>query len=275
MIKSLCVRIGQLLNINYQIPNINTKCHRLGRSDFPQTFTVDLVPGKNQFTSTQEELNVRGIIPPEHGQMIQGLLEESSLDLEVSCSIVAPNSSACPGRSIAQVSCSLAITLYGHFVLFDDIGTWLEEYHIHLQDPITVGKQDVKYCNPHRLSVEDINSCVLVSTCVSQNSDLGNLQTIEDRTDFLDVLSSHAELEEASQPEAVRTSLQKSVMNNRLTEDAVEFNADAIYLDIKSKRLHSCCSERKAGLSTKITTSGKPETLTGDFSRFQPSSRDS
>lgn len=157
------------------------------------------------------------MIPAEHGQIIQGLLAEPSLELEVLCSVAAPNGPACPDRSVTQVSCSLAITLYGQFEMFDDIGTWLQDYRIHLQDPITVGKQDVKYCNPHRLSVEDINSCVLVSTCVSQNSEFGNLEPIEDHSDFLDVLSSHAELEEASQPEAVRTSLQRSVTNNRLT----------------------------------------------------------
>jgi hypothetical protein len=79
-----------------------------------------------------------------------------------------------------------------------------------------VGKQDVKYCNPHRLSVEDIGSCVLVSTCVSQNLKLSNLQDIGYRPDFLDILSSHADLEETSQPKAVRTSLQRSVMNKIL-----------------------------------------------------------
>lgn len=163
------------------------------------------------------ELGVSGRIPPEHGQMIQGLLDEASLDLEVSCSIIVPDGSAHSDRSIMQLSCSLEITLYGPFELFDDIGIWLEDYNVNLQDPIRLGKQNVKYCNPHRLSVEDIESCVLVSTCVSQNSRLSNLQVIEQRPEFLDILSSHADLEETSQPKAVRTSLQRSVVGKKLT----------------------------------------------------------
>lgn len=177
---------------------------------------MDLV-SCDQFTSTDKDLGVRGKIPPEHGQMIQGLLDESSLGIEVSCSIIVPNGPARSDKSIMQLSCSLDITLYGPFELFDDIGTWLEDYNVNLQDPIRVGKQDVKYCNPHRLSVEDIDSCVLVSTCVLQNSRLSNLQVIEERPEFLDILSSHADLEETSQPKAVRTSLQRSVMGKKLT----------------------------------------------------------
>ncbi|KAK2611706.1 hypothetical protein N8I77_005031 [Diaporthe amygdali] len=190
------------------IPRINTKCHRSGRSGFPKNFAVELVSW-DRFSSTEREFGVRGRIPPENGQMIQGLLEEPTVELEVSCSIDGPNTSASSDRSITQVSCSLAITVYGPFGLFDDIGTWLQDYRVHLQDPVDVERQGVKYCNPHRLSVEDINSCPLVSTCVFQNSKLSRLQEIENRPDFLDILSSHADLEEASQPKAVRTSLQK------------------------------------------------------------------
>lgn len=217
--------LENVLNNGDQIPNINAKCHRLGRSNIPQTFTVDLVSSE-QFISTDKDIGIRGKIPPEHGHMIQGLLGESSLDLEVSCSIATPNGSAHSDKSIMQLSCSLAITLYGQVELFDDIGNWLEEYDIHLQDPISVGKQDVKYCNPHRLSVEDIDSCALVSTCVSQNSRLSSLQIIEDRPEFLDILSSHADLEETPQPKAVRTSLQRSVIEEKPIPEDVNFNTD-------------------------------------------------
>ncbi|KAJ0120654.1 hypothetical protein J7T55_015385 [Diaporthe amygdali] len=190
------------------IPRIHTKCHRSGRSDFPKNFAVELVSW-DRFSSTETELGVRGRIPPENGQMIQGLLEEPSVELEVSCNIEGPNTSASSDRSITQVSCSLAITVYGFFGLFDDIGSWLQDYRVHLQDPVDVERPGVKYCNPHRLSVEDISSCPLVSTCVFQNSKLNRLQEIDNRPDFLDILSSHADLEEASQPRAVRTSLQR------------------------------------------------------------------
>lgn len=175
---------------------------------------MDLVSW-DRFTSIEKNLNVHGRIPPEHGPIIQELLKESSLDLDVSCSIDGANSSIRPDRSITQVSCSLFITIYGPFEIFNDIGEWLQENQIHLQDPTKVGSQDVKYCNPHRLSMEDFGSCLPVSACVWQNSKLNGLEEIEYRPDFLDILSSHADLKEASQPKAVRTSLQRFVAKNK------------------------------------------------------------
>ncbi|KAG8158232.1 hypothetical protein KVR01_011993 [Diaporthe batatas] len=192
------------------IPRISAKCHRSGRSDFPQNFNVTLDSG-DRFTSAEKDLGVRGTIPPEHGQMIQGLLEGPSLDLEVACSIDASNSSARSDRSITQAPCYLNIAVYGPFELFKIIGDWLQDYNVHLQDPIKVGERDVKYCNPHRLSFESFHSCTLVSTCVLQNSKISGIQEIEDRPDFLDILSSHSDLDEAPQPRAVRTGLQRPV----------------------------------------------------------------
>ncbi|KAG6358593.1 hypothetical protein INS49_012111 [Diaporthe citri] len=190
------------------IPRIHAKCHQSGPSDFPPNFAVDL-QSWDRFTSKHKNLIVHGRISPENGPMIQELLKDSSLDLDVSCSIDGPISSARPDRSITQVSCFLSITIYGPFELFDDIGDWLQDNHVHLQDPTNMGSQDVKYCNPHRLSVEDIGSCLLVSTCILQNSKLSGLEEIGDQPDYLDILSSHVDLEEAMQPEAVRTSLQR------------------------------------------------------------------
>lgn len=142
--------------------------------------------------------------------MIQGLLDESTIDLEVFCSLDGTNASETSDKVFIQQTCSLDVTVYGPFELFDEIGTYFQDYNIYLQDPSKVERQDVKYCNPHRLSVEDIESCHLVSDHISWNSKLVGFEQIMDRSELLDILSSHADLEEASQPAALKTTLKRS-----------------------------------------------------------------
>lgn len=191
-----------------QTPRINAKCHRSGFANLPLHFAVELL-SSDRFSSTDRELGIQGQIPLEHGQMIQGLMEELDLKVEVLCSIAEGSGSAKPGRCITQKPCCLAMTIYGPYELFDEIGTYFQDYNIHLQDPINAINQDVKYCNPHRLSVGHLDSCLLVSECVSQKSRLVDFEEVMDQTGFLEILSSNADLEETRQPSAVRTVLKR------------------------------------------------------------------
>lgn len=165
------------------------------------------------FSSKDKGLGIHGRIPPEYGQMIHGLMDESSLELEVSCSFNETDASLKPDKVYIQRLCSLAITVYGPFELFDEIGSWFQDYNIYLQDPVIesihTSSQDAKYCNPHRLSVQDLVSCSLVSELALQNSKLAGFEELVDRPDFLDILSTHADLPETQQPTAVRTNLKR------------------------------------------------------------------
>lgn len=145
--------------------------------------------------------------------MIQGLLEEASLELEVSGSFSETNASLGPEKVFVQRPCWLDMTVYGPFELFDEIGTWFQDYNVYLQDPINKHNRDVRYCNPHRLSVQDLTSCPLVSELISKNSKLTGLEELVERPDFLDILSTHADLPETQQPTAVRTSLKRCATN--------------------------------------------------------------
>lgn len=162
------------------------------------------------FNSKDKDLGIQGRISMDHGQMIQGLMEESTLELQLSCSIDVTNAPSKSKKVFLQRPCSLTIIVYGPFELFKEIGGWFQEYNVYLQDPVNANKSDLKYCNPHRLSAEDMASCPMVSELVSQKPRLIGFEEIRDRPDFLDMLSSHAELPEAPQPTTIRTDLKRS-----------------------------------------------------------------
>lgn len=161
------------------------------------------------FAAKDQNLQIRGKILPEHGQIIQGLLDETALELEVSGIFDAADPSTKDGNVFVQRQCSLAITIYGPADLFEEIGTWFQEYNIYLQDPTHAERQNARYYNPHRLSVEDLNSCPLISEFLTQNSKLVGFEEVGDHLDFLDILSTHADLPETQQPSAVCTRLEK------------------------------------------------------------------
>jgi hypothetical protein len=149
-----------------------------------------------------------GRIPTGHGQMIQGLLDEQALDLHISCTIDGEPTAKKLTRSSVLLPCLLDITVYGPLELFEEIGTWFQEYEVYLQDP-RMCHLDVRYCNPQRLSSDDLDSCPLVSEVVGKASRLVQLRDIAEQPDLLDILSSHADLEETAQPTVIRTVLKR------------------------------------------------------------------
>ena len=148
----------------------------------------------------------------DHGQVVQGLLDETSLDLHATCAI---DSSQTPDLqkepwSFTTVPCTLEITIYGPKDLFDELGSWFDDYQIFLQDPRECHR-NVRYCNPHRLSLQDFSSAPLLSDVIAQSSRALQLEAIPQQPDLLDDLNSHEDLEEASQPSAIKRDLRRLV----------------------------------------------------------------
>lgn len=139
--------------------------------------------------------------------MVQGLLEEDTLQLHVSCTLDSDSTAKRPAFG-AQVPCVLEISVYGPWDLFEQIGLWFQEYDVYLQDPRTC-HLDVKYCNPHKLSLDDLESCPLVSEITSRKAGLAYMQDIAVRPDLLDILSGQNDLEEASRPSVIKASLHR------------------------------------------------------------------
>ncbi|RMJ17029.1 hypothetical protein CDV36_003298 [Fusarium kuroshium] len=160
-------------------------------------------------TSTEfksdEHPEICGSILSEHGQMIQGLLDEETLDLHVFCTI--EDSSQQKTRS-TPLQCTLEITVYGPLELFDEIGTWFEDYQVYLQDPRDC-HIDARYCNPHRLSSDDLPSCPFLSEVISKGSKTLHLENMPQQEDLLDMLGGHDDLEETEQPQAINGSLRR------------------------------------------------------------------
>ena len=141
--------------------------------------------------------------------MIQGLLDDKSLALFASCSIDTNAPHRRSAASYSQASCSLDITVYGPIELFDEIGEWLQEYNVYLQDPRNCDL-DVRYWNPQRLSSSDPRSCPYVSQVVLLGSGLVQFEEIDEQPDLLDIISGQDDLEEATAPKVIRAALHKS-----------------------------------------------------------------
>lgn len=136
--------------------------------------------------------------------MIQGLLDVPEVSLSVSC---VPTTTGKKARLNESTPCELEITICGDLELFDEVGRWLQDFEVYLQDP-RLCHLDVKYCNPHRLSFVDIMSCPMVSAVVERVPGL-LLQKISERPSLLDTISNAIDLEEAPQPSVIKSKLKR------------------------------------------------------------------
>ncbi|KAI8626352.1 hypothetical protein F5Y19DRAFT_447177 [Xylariaceae sp. FL1651] len=184
---------------------------RQASHDLPASFEVQF-DSSSRFSS-KDCLSVRGRVQTEHGQMLEGLLDEKTLILRTICTVDARPVAKKRSRTYMMWPCTLDITVYGPFNLCAEIGVWFQDYEVYLQDP-RVCHLDTIYCNPHRLS-SSINAWPLVSEVVSKNLFMAPME-LPERPDFLDILSSHIDLEETPQPSAIRTAL-KSHQKQALT----------------------------------------------------------
>jgi hypothetical protein len=142
--------------------------------------------------------------------MIQGLLDDKSLEIFALCTIDTDAPRPRSGASYSQASCSLDITVYGPSELFNEIGEWFQEYNVYLQDPRNCDLDvDVRYWNPQRLSSSDLKLCPYVSQVVLLGSGLVQFQEIDEQPDLLDIISGQDDLEEATAPKVIRAALHK------------------------------------------------------------------
>jgi hypothetical protein len=179
----------------------------LSRSSVKQ-FPVTIISSE-RFHATDNEA-MYGWIPPQYGSMMHALLAENSLQLFASCSMDADFPEKPLSSSHAQTSCSLDLTVYGPKELFEEIGEWLQEHNVYLQDP-KICHMDVRYWNPHRLSSTELGSCPFVSQVVLFSSGIAQLQEIEEQPDLLDIISGQDDLEETAAPKMIRATLHRYV----------------------------------------------------------------
>ncbi|WYZ45401.1 hypothetical protein EsH8_VIII_000717 [Colletotrichum jinshuiense] len=140
--------------------------------------------------------------------MIQEMLDDNTLHLYAMCNVNDSTNVRASAHKFDQASCSLNITVYGPAADFEDIGNWLQEYNVYLQEPLMC-HLDTRYYNPHKLSSNDVESCLMVSEVVSQVFGQINFQDIMEPIDMLDILNSRCDLEEARQPTVITSELKR------------------------------------------------------------------
>ncbi|CAI6339364.1 unnamed protein product [Periconia digitata] len=185
------------------IPSIECKCEHQAVQG--ESFLIHLASSSHFWVS--EPSSMVGHIASQHGNMIAGLLSESTLDLYASCTPEVAHMQR-HQTGLTQIPCILDITVYGPMELFDEIGDWFQDYEVFLQDPRTCHR-DVKYFNPHRLSSDKSQSGMLVSQVIAQASTLVNFQEIHERPDLLELISGQEDLEEADPSSLLDTALHR------------------------------------------------------------------
>ncbi|GAB1316916.1 alpha-1,6-mannosyltransferase [Madurella fahalii] len=166
----------------------------------------------NSFAAV-DDATLTGRISSDFTFLVTNLLDEKELELEVSLSVtedsMKPAGKPRPQRVVtASRPCSLDIVLYGPMSLFEDIGSYLQDYDIYLQDPVDC-KRHVLYCNPHRLPPLDPTAKAFTSDLATLGMHRQEMDDVGARPDLLDILNSQEDLLEARQPPSVKTVLAK------------------------------------------------------------------
>jgi len=186
------------------VPSIEARCEQ--RRSKADTFPVRL-NSSEKFCSL-DACARDGFILPKDRQLVEGLLAEATLILHTSCTLEIAIHKRLTLPTSSQVSCTLEITVYGPYELFDEIGEWFQEYNMYLQDP-RICHVDVRYCNPHKFASNDLSSSPFLSQVVAQASATIQFQELIERPDILDIISGQEDLTEAKSPFLVRTALHR------------------------------------------------------------------
>nr|KAH0541367.1 hypothetical protein FGG08_004131 [Glutinoglossum americanum] len=152
--------------------------------------------------------NSRIGIPEEQGlHILRGFSEEQIIDLQLLCTIESNQrawDSKASKSKLSNPPAYVSAIVYGPLDLFEDVGKFVEECGMYLQDPRGCDR-NVKYRNPHRLSGLDPD--------VPMTSELVQLTISHEKArnpvDLLAGLESDEFLPEADTPSALRTVLYK------------------------------------------------------------------
>lgn len=183
------------------MPKIHATCNRLQLPS--KTFAVK-IESCQEFIAI--DLDVEGRILSEHGQLLNGLLDDETILLHASCTVALDD--IAQEKPFQQLPCSLELTIYGPIDLFRDIGEWFQAYDVYIQDPREC-HQNVKYCNPHRLCADDWQSCPLLADFLLSNHGSINLENLPERTDLLNIISGQDHLQETIEPTLLAATLHR------------------------------------------------------------------
>ncbi|KAL5089357.1 hypothetical protein Trisim1_005644 [Trichoderma cf. simile WF8] len=156
---------------------------------------------------------ITGTIDSDYTHLTDLLQNEAELDLQLTCTLDLSRSSSAGKRTSSSfyshaIPCTISIIIYGPLEMLTDIGNFFQTCEIYLQDPSDCDR-NVRYCNPHRLSSTNMNSCPWTSELKTHLKNLVEMEPISPLPELLDVLESSEKLPEAMQPDAIRTPLER------------------------------------------------------------------
>ncbi|KAK4060672.1 hypothetical protein Trihar35433_10080 [Trichoderma harzianum] len=156
---------------------------------------------------------ITGTIDSDYTHLTDLLQNEAELDLQLTCTLDLSRSSGAGKRTsssfyLHEIPCTISIIIYGPLEMLTDIGNFFQTCEIYLQDPSDCDR-NVRYCNPHRLSSTNMNSCPWTSELKTHLKNLIEMKPISPLPELLDVLESSEKLPEAMQPDAIRTPLER------------------------------------------------------------------
>lgn len=216
-------------SLEKQIAGIPGECEVSARRDqtpLPARIAVELKTARE--FSCPSVANMRGTVSTEHGQLLQAILDEMAIRTQATCVLDDRNNgSRKSARLLPQlIPCSLSINLYGPKELFEEIGTFFQDYDIYLQDPVDCDL-NVRYCNPHRLSSADPSLCPMTYDLKMNILEAFETQPTSRHSELLDALDPQEDLPEAAQPVAIRTQLERYFELRWLNESASNFSFKA------------------------------------------------
>lgn len=183
---------------------------RRDQAPLPARIAVELKTAREFLCPSVASLT--GSVSTQHEQLLQAILDEPSIRSQVICVLNDGNSGARkPAGLLPQlIPCSLSINLYGPKELFEEIGSFFQDYDIYLQDPLHCDL-NVKYCNPHRLSSIDPSLSPMTYELKTNILEAFDIQPTSRHSELLDILDPQEDLSEASQPSEIQTKLERYV----------------------------------------------------------------
>ncbi|RFU28304.1 hypothetical protein B7463_g8046, partial [Scytalidium lignicola] len=139
-----------------------------------------------------DDLALKGTVSPKFTYLTSALLDETKLELEATSS-TAENVSKSTNKGKSQrfygllKRCTLNITIYGPFELFQDVGSFFQDYDLFLQDPVDF----LKFT--YDLTQQPV--CIV------------EMEDVKAHPELLDILNTHEDLPETTQPQHQKQAL--------------------------------------------------------------------
>lgn len=148
--------------------------------------------------------SIVGTLNDRYYTILSSLLAETDVHLQMTISVAVGEMANHDSKTTKSQLACLSVIIYSTLDLFGEIGEYLDNNDLFLQDPYSC-ERNVKYRNPHRLSGLDDS--------VPKTFDMARFpmscETISNSVDLLREFESSQDVSEAETPKTLRTSLYK------------------------------------------------------------------